>query len=215
MAKAVAETLQNAGEKLAPRLLPPNAMRSNPSEARASFEATVGPHLDELYGAAVRLTRSRSDADDVLQEAMARAWAFWDRFESGTNARAWMHRILFNTFVNGYRRRKREREILGLVEQQTQRAPHWSRGERQLSHRNELAWGVGDEVRAALEALPESFRVVVELVDLKGQSYKEAAEKIGCPVGTVMSRLHRGRRQLKQSLRDYATSEGYVSACAA
>lgn len=212
MAEAVAQTLQNTGKKMAPGLLSEKAMRSTPTQARASFEATVGPHLDELYGAAVRLTRSRSDADDVLQEAMARAWAFWDRFESGTNARAWMHRILFNTFVNGYRRRKREREILGMVEQQTQRGPHWSRGERQLTSRNELAWGVGDEVRSALEALPDSFRIVVELVDLKGQSYKEAAELIGCPVGTVMSRLHRGRRQLKLALKDYATAEGYVRA---
>ena len=107
------------------------------------------------------LTRSRSDADDVLQEAMTRAWAFWDRFEAGTNARAWMHRILFNTFVNGYRRRKREREVLGMVEVQTARGPHWSRGERSLSPRNELAYGVGDEVRAALEELPPGFRTVV------------------------------------------------------
>ena len=107
------------------------------TRSRASFEATLAPHVDELYGAAVRLTRSRADADDVLQEAMTRAWAFWDRFEEGTNARAWMHRILFNTFVNGYRRRKREREVLGQVKRETVHDAHWSRGERELGIRHD------------------------------------------------------------------------------
>ncbi|MEM9071596.1 MAG: sigma-70 family RNA polymerase sigma factor [Myxococcota bacterium] len=185
----------------------------NPA-TRASFEATLAPHLDELYGAAVRLTRSRADADDVLQEAMARAWAFWDRFEEGTNARAWMHRILYNTFVNGYRRKKREREILGQVRRETVRDAHWSRGERTLRGPIDPQQGIGDEVKAALEALPDTFRLAVELVDLRGQSYKDAADAIGCPVGTVMSRLHRGRRLLKESLVDYARSEGYIPAAA-
>ncbi len=180
------------------------------STARANFEAVVSPHLDELYGAAVRLTRSRSDADDVLQETMTRAWAFWDRFQEGTNARAWMHRILFNTFVNGYRRRKREREVLGQVKRETVVAPHWSRGERALAQAP--MQGIGDEVKAALEELPDAFRQVVEIVDLRGRSYKEAAAILGCPVGTVMSRLHRGRRLLKQTLREYAEAEGYVRA---
>ncbi len=179
---------------------------------RAEFQAAVSPYLDELYGAAVRLTRSRSDADDVLQEAMTRAWAFWDRFEEGTNARAWMHRILFNTFVNGYRRKKREREILAQVRVETVRDPHWSRGEASLEAKRPALALVGDEVKCALEDLPDAFRQVVVMVDLQGRSYKEAADAIGCPVGTVMSRLHRGRRALSAKLRDYAEQEGYVAA---
>ena len=182
---------------------------------RARFEAALAPHLDELYGAAVRLTRSRADADDVLQEAMTRAWAFWDRFQEGTNARAWMHRILFNTFVNGYRRKKREREILGQMKRETIREAHWCRGERELGVATLAHHGLGDEVMAALGTLPPAFREAVELVDLGGKSYKEAAALIGCPVGTVMSRLHRGRRLLKDQLRDYAVVEGYVPAAAA
>jgi len=173
---------------------------------RANFEATVSPHFDELYGAAVRLTRSPADADDVLQEAMTRAWAFWDRFQEGTNARAWMHRILFNTFINGYRRKKREREILGQVKRESIEEPYWA--QRDLHVRGDE---VGDEVKAALDELPPVFRQVVEIVDLGGASYKEAATQLGCPVGTIMSRLHRGRKLLKDTLRDYAAAEGYVT----
>lgn len=183
------------------------------TERRASFEATIAPHLSELHGTAVRLTRSRSDADDVLQETVMRAWAFWDRFEEGTNARAWMHRILFNTFVNGWRRKKREREVLGVVREDTGREPHWARGERALGpSATEMESGLGDEVSAALAEMPEVFRGAVKLVDLGGRSYKDAADILGCPVGTVMSRLHRGRRWLQDRLRDYAAAEGYVAA---
>lgn len=175
-------------------------------KTRAAFEAILAPHMDELYGAAVRLARSPSDADDVLQEAMARAWTFWDRFEAGTNVRAWMHRILYNTFVNGYRKRRREREVLAKVHDDRKalaklEAPAPSGG-----------MDLGDEVSEALEELPMTFRAVVERVDLHGQSYRETAEALGCPVGTVMSRLHRGRRLLKERLRGYAATEGYVAA---
>lgn len=169
-------------------------------KTRHGFERTLAPHMDELYGAAFRLTRNECDADDVLQEAMTRAWAFWGRFEEGTNARAWMHRILFNTFVNGYRRKKREREILGRVHRETHAEPPVA----------PPGPGLGDEVTVALDALPEVFREVILLVDLRGHAYKDAAKMLDCPVGTVMSRLHRGRRILKQRLREYAASEGYI-----
>lgn len=174
---------------------------------RATFENLLSPHVDELYGAAMRLTRSPADADDVLQETMTRAWAFWDRFEEGTNVRAWMHRILFNTFVNGYRRSRRECEILGRMQRELAGPPHALPPGAESREQT-----VGDEVSVALETLPASFREVVELVDLGGASYKDAARRIGCPVGTVMSRLHRGRRLLREQLRGYATAEGYVLA---
>lgn len=176
---------------------------------RAEFDRAVLIHLDELFGTAVRLTGSRSDAEDLVQEAVMRAWAFWDRFEPGTNARAWMHRILMNTFINGYRRKKREREMLAEVGRAEHRRPWW-RDEVRRTQKD----GVSDEVEAALASLPEDFRTVVLLVDYNELSYKEVAEVIGCPIGTVMSRLHRARRALKRRLRSYAAQEGYVAEAA-
>ncbi len=175
---------------------------------RADFDATVMPHIDELYGTAVRLTRSGSDAEDLVQEAVMRAWAFWNRFEKGTNARAWMHRILRNTFINGYRKKKRERELLQAArDEQTVK-------EDRGGLRRAIGEALGDEVEAALSAIPEDFRRVVLLVDLRDMSYKEAAEELGCPIGTVMSRLHRGRRLLQERLRGYAQREGYIDEAA-
>ncbi|MAQ17680.1 MAG: RNA polymerase subunit sigma-24 [Sandaracinus sp.] len=176
-------------------------------KSRRQFERTLAPHLDELYGAAMRLTRSPADADDVLQEAMARAWAFWERYEEGTNVRAWMHRILFNTFVNGYRRKKREREILTQVHRERVPEPFWSHPEPGV-----ITDQLGDEVQEALASIPDTFRQAIELVDIGGASYRDAADTLGCPVGTIMSRLHRGRRLLGAQLRDYAIEEGYLAA---
>ncbi|MFW5876901.1 MAG: sigma-70 family RNA polymerase sigma factor [Myxococcota bacterium] len=175
-----------------------------------AFEGAIFPHLGELYGTAVRLTRSRAEADDLLQESMLRAWSFWDRFQKGTNARAWMHRILMNTFINGYRRRKRERELLAEVDRDLGERPFEAHASWEAR-----AEGIGDEVHAALAELPAEFRQVVILVDFDDLSYKEVADALGCPIGTVMSRLHRGRRTLKRQLRDYAHSEGYVQQAAA
>jgi RNA polymerase sigma-70 factor (ECF subfamily) len=174
---------------------------------RVAFDAAVLTHLDELYGTAVRLTRAPSDAEDLVQEAVMRAWAAWDRFEPGTNSRAWMHRILMNTFINGYRRKKREREVLARAERDAHARPQ--RIHEETTRRHE---GVGDEVDAALADLPEEFRAVVLLVDLADQSYKEAARTLDCPIGTVMSRLHRARRLLQERLRGYASEHGYVRA---
>ncbi len=178
-------------------------------QSRADFEGAVLAYLDELYGTAVRLTRSRSDADDLVQEAVMRAWAFWDRFEAGTNSRAWMHRILMNTFINGYRRKKRERDMLAEVRHEAQRRPWWHH-EGRRAHKD----GVSDEVEAALASLPEEFRSVVLLVDYNELTYKEVADVLDCPIGTVMSRLHRGRRILKRRLRTYAEQEGIIAEAA-
>ena len=167
---------------------------------RAEFDQEVLKHRGELFGSALRMTGSRAEAEDLVQEAVLRAWTFWHRFQPGTNGRAWMHRILVNTFINGYRRRRREREILSEIKLERRAVP----GE-----------ALGDEVTAALATLPTEFREVLIIVDLGGQSYKEAAAQIGCPIGTVMSRLHRARRQMKRELCDYAVAEGYVTAQAA
>jgi RNA polymerase sigma-70 factor (ECF subfamily) len=180
-----------------------------PTPARHEFDDAILVHLDELYGAAVRLTRSGSEAEDLVQESVMRAWAFWDRFEPGTNARAWMHRILLNTFINGYRKRKREREIMGAVHVETELSPRPATADAR--GREE---GLGDEVERALSEIPAEFRAAIVLVDLADHSYKDAARVLDCPIGTVMSRLHRGRRLLQDKLRTYATRQGYLAKAA-
>lgn len=170
---------------------------------RIAFDETILVHLDELYGTAVRLTRNRSEAEDLVQEAVMRAWAFWDRFEPGTNARAWMHRILVNTFINGYRRKKREREILAEARVAELERPFWNHQDRKKATE-----GLGDEVSRALEDLPEEFRVVLLMVDMNDLSYREVADALDCPIGTVMSRLHRARRRMQEALEGYAADTG-------
>ncbi len=171
---------------------------------RASYDREVLAHRPELVAAALRLTGSRAEAEDLVQEAVLRAWVFWHRFEPGTNGRAWMHRILLNTFINGYRRRRREREILSQVHavethaRRTDEALHITPGE-----------ALSDEVSSALARLPEDFRRVIVLVDLQDRSYRDAATTIGCPIGTVMSRLHRARRAMQRELASYASTLGY------
>ncbi len=169
----------------------------------ADFQRSVLPYLLELRGAAVRLAGSQSEADDLLQEAGMRAWQFRDHFEPGSNGRAWLHRILVNTFINGWRRKRREREVLAqvVVEPQTRASVAAIDGV-----------ALGDEVSAALAALPADFRAVLVLVDMQDRSYREVADALGCPIGTVMSRLHRARRAMQRRLSDYARGEGYTDA---
>ena len=176
---------------------------------RAEFDREVLRHRSELVGAAIRMTSCRAEAEDLVQEAVLRAWTFWHRFEPGTNARAWMHRILVNTFINRYRRRRREREILAEIKL-GKNADGWDRNVRRVPGE-----GLSDEVAGALSTLAPEFRQVLLLVDLDERSYKDAAEQIGCPIGTVMSRLHRARRAMKRHLSEYAVTEGYVTAAAA
>jgi RNA polymerase sigma-70 factor (ECF subfamily) len=134
---------------------------------------------------------------------MARAWTFFSYFEPGSNARAWMHRILRNTFISGYRRKRRERELNGRIAHET---------ELYGSATGATPEGLGDEVTAALASLAPEFRDAVVLVDLESFSYRDAADRLGCPIGTVMSRLHRGRRALRRALTDYAVEVGVAAA---
>lgn len=163
------------------------------------FERTMLGHARELLGTAVRLTGSRAEAEDLVQDSVLRAWQYRAHFETGSNARAWLHRIMMNTFINGYRRKRRERDILALA--------GTNLDDEHLPSENVA---LGDEVESALRALPDEFRSVVVRIDLKEQSYREVADALGCPIGTVMSRLHRARRVLKSKLRSYAEAEGYV-----
>jgi len=182
-------------------------LRTLASQAdRASYDQEVLKHRAELVAAAIRLTGSRAEADDLVQEAVLRAWVFWHRFEPGTNGRAWMHRILLNTFINGYRKRRREREVLTQVHAVE---THTRRGAEQRAFTP--GESLSDEVHAALWRLPEEFRRVIVLVDLEDKSYRDAAHAMGCPIGTVMSRLHRARRAMQRELAGYATALGYTA----
>lgn len=177
------------------------------------FEAAIRPYLGELRNSAMRMCRSQSESDDLLQEATFRAWSFWNRFEQGTNLRAWLHRILTNAYINGYRRRRRE--LVLLTEGAAWTGDFVQAAGNDLVAANDFAPadrdGVSDEVYAALGELPEEFRDVIVRIDVDEQSYKEVAAALGCPIGTVMSRLHRARRLLRNTLRSYAVTEGYAS----
>ena len=186
---------------------------------RLEFEKVALPHLEALHGAAVRLARNPRDAEDLVQESLLRAYRFWDTFERGSNCRAWLLRILTNTYINEYQRRRRQREILdaATTEQGAVDGVLVHEGSEAQRHPEAvmLDRSVSDDVQRALDALPADFRTAVVLCDVEGLSYKEIADVMDCPVGTVMSRLFRGRRLLEASLRSYAAAAGYVPAAAA
>lgn len=172
---------------------------------REEFEAEVLPHTDALYANALRLTHSRPDAEDLVQETVLRSFRFFDRFERGTNVKAWLLRIQYNTFVNRYRRSTKEREIKDVMTVEPSGEDVVSRDAlRALTDPtgNALRPLLAREIEAALETLPEDHRMVVVLADIEELSYKEIAEVLGCPIGTVMSRLHRARRTLRTRLLD-------------
>ncbi len=179
----------------------------------AELREQAADHLEALYGAALRLTKNARDAEDLVQDTYARAFRFEERYEPGTNLRAWLFRILYNTFVNRYRRRSRERELLGEMERhELQDSIVSDQALYALAHPEEdyLSRLVSAEVLTALESLPEDYRNVVMWADVYEMSYKEIADIVGCPVGTVMSRLFRGRQKLKQVLFDYAVEQGII-----
>ena len=179
------------------------------------FEIQALPYLDQLYGAALRMTRNPADAEDLVQETYAKAFAAFHQFTPGTNLKAWLYRILTNTFINSYRKAQREplRSDGDTIEdwQLHSAESHSSTGLR--SAEMEALDSLPDStVKDALAALPDDFRMVVYLADVEGFAYKEIAEIMGTPVGTVMSRLHRGRRQLREALTDYARELGMKEA---
>src|SRR5215212_6632200 len=183
-------------------------------DKRGEFERQAVVHTDALFGAAYRLTRNARDAEDLVQDSLLRAYRFWDSFEQDSNCKAWLLRIVTNTFINEYQRRKRSREVLdaATAEQDTTDGVliHASANERQTPERALLDRSVSDDVQRALDGLPEDFRTAVVLCDVQGLSYKEIAEIMQTPVGTVMSRLFRGRKLLATALREFAMHEGYV-----
>ncbi|MDA0713347.1 MAG: sigma-70 family RNA polymerase sigma factor [bacterium] len=191
-----------------------SSLRSNGfSPELKAFEVEVMPHVHTLFGAALRLTRSTADAEDLVQETYLKAFRSFEQFEMGTNSKAWLFRILTNTFINKYRRKVKEREILDTE-------LHAPAAFTSLDVPNKagdlcadsalLDRFLSDEVIGALQKVPVDFRVVVLLSDIYSFSYKEIAEIMTIPIGTVMSRLFRGRRLLQEQLFEYAVREGVI-----
>ncbi len=181
---------------------------------RDEFEALALRHLDALYAAALRLTRNERDAEDLVQDGLLRAYRFFDRFERGTNIKAWLFKILTNTFINKYRRTSKERSIVDGPEQETVQAHAASRDTAEQSNDPEKWFFdriLSDDVLRAVDALPLDFRMVVILADLQEFSYREIADILDVPVGTVMSRLYRGRRLLQKALARYAVDSGFAA----
>jgi RNA polymerase sigma-70 factor (ECF subfamily) len=189
-----------------------NGPKADVEQKRKSFEKEALPHMEALYRTALRMTKNESDAEDLVQEAYVKAYRFWDRFESGSNCRAWLFKIMTNIFINEYRSKSRSPMAVNVDDVDDnflygQLATHdpTSTPEEEF-----FAKIFDDDIKRAIENLPEDFRLVVVLSFLEGFSYQEIADIMDLQLGTVKSRLHRGRKLLQKELLDYARRNGYI-----
>ncbi len=180
-----------------------------------TFIAEAYEHVDKLYGAAMRMTRDPDDAQDLIQDTFLNAYRSRKTFQRGTNMKAWLFRILVNTYITQYKKKQTERRWLSrdvdFSEIEGHHMDEWMASDM-LRHELPFSMGMSEEVKRALEGLPDDYRMVVELADIQELSYTEIAQAIERPIGTVMSRLHRGRKLLQKQLRDYAVEEGIIKA---
>ncbi len=179
-------------------------------ERNRLFEEQVMPLADRLFGAAMRYTRDPVDAQDLVQEAMVKAYRSFHQYQQGTNLKAWMYRVLHTTFLSMYRKKQR-RPQENLTDEWGDHTLYDAVGKAGSAESEVLAGITDDAVREALAALPEQFRMAVYYADVEGFAYKEIAEIMETPVGTVMSRIHRGRRGLQAALEDYARERGLIT----
>jgi RNA polymerase sigma-70 factor (ECF subfamily) len=186
--------------------------RSEELEKRKSFEREALPHMDALYRTALRMTKNENDAEDLVQETFAKAYRFWDKFEKGTNARAWLFKIMTNIFINEYRSKSRAPVSVNVddIDDNFLYGQLAATSPAEDPERQFFAKIFDDDVKKAIEELPDDFRMVVVLSFLEGFSYQEIAEICDLQLGTVKSRLHRGRKLLQKKLFDYAVKNGYI-----
>ena len=179
---------------------------------QSEFEAEAFPHKDILYNFALRTTGNADDAKDLLQETFMKAFRFWDKYEKGTNIRAWLFRIMKNSYINRYRKVTREPGMVDYddVENFYDSIRDDSTDSNDLQKRM-YSNMLSDEVTSALQSLPEDFRTVLILCDIEQLTYEEISDFLNCPIGTVRSRLHRGRKMLEEKLRDYALELGFIT----
>ncbi|OFL65219.1 MULTISPECIES: sigma-70 family RNA polymerase sigma factor [unclassified Brevibacterium] len=189
--------------------------RETDEERAARFEADALQYVNQLYAAAMRMTRNPADAEDLVQEAYLKAYAAFHQYKPGTNLKAWLYRILTNTFINNYRKKQRqplESSDDDIQDWQLHRAASHTSDQGRSAELEALDQMPDSDVKEALASLQDDFRMVVYYADVEGLPYKEIAEIMDTPIGTVMSRLHRGRRQLREKLTDYAAERGIGTA---
>ena len=187
-------------------------MNPRKSDRHHTFEREALPHSDLLYNYALRMTNNAEDARDLVQETYLKAYRFWDKYELGTNIRAWLFRILKNSYINRYRKESKGPDTVDYDEVQN----YYPSIRDESADSGDLEGAVferllEDDVAQAIAALPDDFRTVVILCDIEGLTYEEIAAFVDCPLGTVRSRLHRGRKMLRTKLLSYARERGYVS----
>ncbi len=204
--------ISNQGSRDAGGLVRVDREKESAEQRRKRFEADALQYMNQLYSAALRYTKNPVDAQDLVQDTYAKAYVSFHQFEPGTNLKAWLYRILTTTFINTYRKDQRRPQLSDQELEDWQIADASSHTSDQGKSAEDVALEnlPDSDIKRALAEIPEEFRMAVYLADVEGFSYKEIAEIVGVPTGTVMSRLHRGRKQLREKLTDYARELGYT-----